>query len=407
MRDATKATIAAPVSTTTPAKRTDETCALVLQGGGALGSYQAGVYEQMAAHGLRPNWVAGVSIGAINAAIIAGNPPEHRVQKLHAFWDLVTEWYQFIQMPGVYGTEARELLNTARAQVVASFGVPGFFEPRVPPASMQWPGMRGALSLYDTAPLEHTLENLIDFDLVNTRDVRHKVRLSIGAVNVMTGNDRYFDSSHPERCGPITVRHVMASGAMPPGFPPIQIDDEYYWDGGLVSNTPLGYVLAESWDGDLLVLQVDLFSARGNIPRDLNEVAAREKDIRYASRTRLTTDRIRRDQIMGVRARRLAARLPPSLRNDPDIVRLSRLGSPGQLTIMHLIYRSERYETQSKDYEFSRQTMIEHWRKGADDARVSLDHRDFHTRRRSPDGVTVLDLTPQLKLRPGAVKGTP
>ena len=376
-----------------------ETCTLVLQGGGALGAYQAGVYEQMEAHGLRPTWVAGVSIGAINAAIIAGNPPERRLDRLHEFWDLVTSQFRFIMLPGNYGNEARELLNESRAAMVAALGVPGFFRPRVPPAPFQQPGTRGALSYYDTAPLEATLERLIDFDLINTRDVRHKVRLSVGAVDVTTGNFRYFDSAAPESSGRIGPRHVMASGALPPGFPPIKIDGEFYWDGGLVSNTPLQYVIDQPRQHDMLVLQVDLFSARGRMPRNLNEVAEREKDIRFASRTRFNTDRVTHVLSLGAAARRLAAKLPAALANDPDLARLTSLGSPAALTIMHLIYRSKHYETQSKDYEFSRQTMLEHWRKGAADVQTSLSDPQWHTRSRTPGSLNVLDLTPQLKVR--------
>src|SRR5574337_532612 len=361
--------------------------------------YQAGVYEQMEAHGLRPTWVAGVSIGAINAAIIAGNPPERRLDRLHEFWDLVTSQFRFIMLPGNYGNEARELLNESRAAMVAALGVPGFFRPRVPPAPFQQPGTRGALSYYDTTPLEATLERLIDFDLINTRDARHKVRLSVGAVDVTTGNFRYFDSNAPEANGRIGPRHVMASGALPPGFPPIEIDGEFYWDGGLVSNTPLQYVIDQPRQHDMLVVQVDLFSARGHMPRNLNEVAEREKDIRFASRTRFNTDRVTHVQSLGAAARRLAAKLPAALANDPDLARLTSLGSPAALTIMHLIYRSKHYETQSKNYEFSRQTMLEHWRKGAADVQTSLSDPHWHARSRAPGSLNVLDLTPQLKVR--------
>ena len=376
-----------------------ETCALVLQGGGALDSYQAGVYEQMDAHGLRPSWVAGVSIGAVNAAIIAGNPPERRLARLHEFWDLVTSQLGWITLPESFGNEAREWLSQTRAAAVALLGVPGFFQPRVPPAPLQPAGTRAALSWYDTAPLAATLERLIDFELVNTRDARHKVRLSIGAVDVTSGNFRYFDSARPDECGPIDVRHVMASGALPPGFAPVEIDGAWYWDGGLVSNTPLQYVIDQPRERDLLVLQVDLFSARGRMPRNLDDVAEREKDIRFASRTRLNTDRAARLHVLGATARRLAAKLPASMANDPDLAELTRIGSPAALTILHLIYRSRQYESQSKDYEFSRQTMQEHWREGAADLRTSLAHPRWSTRRSTAGSLTVLDLTQPLEPR--------
>lgn len=371
-----------------------ETCTLVLQGGGALGAYQAGVYEQMDAHGLRPDWVAGVSIGAINAAIIAGNPPERRVQRLHEFWDLVTSRLRWFTLPAGTTGEARELANETRAALAATFGVEGFFEPRVPPAPLQWPGMPGALSYYDTAPLKQTLEDLIDFDLINTRNARHKVRLSVGAVDITTGNYRYFDSASPGDCGRIDARHIMASGALPPGFPPVEIDGEHYWDGGLVSNTPLQYVMERQSAHDMLVVQVDLFSARGPLPENLNEVAERVKDIRYSSRTRLNTDRARHLHELGEAARRLAARLPASFAGDPDLARLTGLCAPGALTIMHLIYRSAHHESQSKDYEFSRQSMLERWQKGAADMQTSLEHPRCAARSHQPGSITVLDLTP-------------
>lgn len=375
----------------------EELCTLVLQGGGALGAYQAGVYEAMDAHGLRPDWVAGVSIGAINAAIIAGNPPERRVARLREFWEGVSAQQRFIDIPKSFGTEAREMLNESRAAMTAAVGVPGFFTPRVPPAPLQMRGTIAALSYYDTRPLESTLERLIDFDLINTNDPRYKVRLSVGAVHVTTGNFRYFDSTDPQRHGLIGPRHIMASGALPPGFPPIEIDGEYYWDGGLVSNTPLQYVIDQTRTHDMLVLQVDLFSARGRLPRNLSEVAEREKDIRFASRTRLNTDLVEAQQKLSAAAQRLAAKLPPRMASDPDLAELLNAGSPTALTILHLIHRSKHYETQSKDYEFSRQSMLEHWAAGQGDVKVSLASPRWASRSHSPAGVTVLDLTPPAK----------
>jgi NTE family protein len=281
---------------------------------------------------------------------------------------------------------------------VAALGVPGFFTPRIPPAPFQTPGTRAALSYYDTAPLQHTLEQLIDFDLINTTDPRHKVRLSVGAVNVTTGNFRYFDSTDPDRQSPIGPRHIMASGALPPGFPPIEVEGEFYWDGGLVSNTPLQYVIDQPRAHDMLVLQVDLFSARGRLPRNLGEVSEREKDIRFASRTRLNTDLVAAQQQISAAAHRLAAKLPPKMADDPDLKELLNAGSPDAVTILHLIHRSKHYETQSKDYEFSRQTMLEHWAAGEADVKHSLANPRWAARRRPPAGITVLDLTPPTKI---------
>ncbi|RYX90701.1 MAG: patatin-like phospholipase family protein [Comamonadaceae bacterium] len=375
--------------------------ALVLQGGGALGAYQAGVYEALAAHGLQPQWVAGISIGAINAAIIAGNPPEKRVGQLREFWEGVSSQLIAPGIPASYGDKAREMFNESSAALVAAIGVPGFFRPRYPPAPFQPAGTPGALSYYDTAPLEKTLERLIDFDLINTADPKHRVRLSVGAVNVRTGNFVYFDSdakdppdgSKPERARLITPRHIMASGALPPGFAPVEIEGEWYWDGGLVSNTPLQYVLDQPMTRDMLVMQVDLFSARGPMPTNLSEVAGREKDIRFASRTRLNTDVMARQQKIAHAARSLAARLPARFADDPDLKLLMETGSPAAVTVMHLIHRSKLYETQSKDYEFSRAAVQEHWASGLADVNRSLKDPRWVSRGKPAAGIRVFDLT--------------
>jgi NTE family protein len=258
-----------------------EKAVLVLQGGGALGAYQAGAYEALCAANYAPQWVAGISIGAINSAIIAGNPPDLRVKRLRRFWELVSS--RLTCPPLTNDGTSRKVFNEASAALVASMGVPGFFEPRFPPAVVMPPGTLEAISIYDTSALRATLLELVDFDLLNSG----AVRCSVGAVQVRTGNMKYFDTAY-ERLSP---EHIMASGALPPGFPPVMIDGEPYWDGGLVSNTPLQYVLDGSGPReDMCVFQIDLFSARGLMPETLLDVAQREKDIRYSSRTRLNTD---------------------------------------------------------------------------------------------------------------------
>ena len=370
-----------------------EQAVLVLQGGGALGAYQAGVYEALDQQGIRPQWVAGVSIGAINAAIIAGNPPERRVERLREFWDGVSSQLLAPALSHSYGTLAREMFNASSAALVALVGAPGFFTPRFPPAPFQPAGTSGALSYYDTTPLEKTLARLVDFDLINTPDVKQKVRLSVGAVNVETGNFRYFDSTDATYTHPIGPRHIMASGALPPGFAPVEIDQEFYWDGGLVSNTPLQYVIDQPSATDLLVFQVDLFSARGRMPRNLEEVAERGKDIQFASRTRLNTDLVAAQQKLTHAAQNLAARLPAKFATDPDLIALLNAGSPAAVTIVHLIHRSKHYETQSKDYEFSRHTVREHWEAGRADVELSLKSNSWCTRGRPQAGIRVFDLT--------------
>jgi NTE family protein len=331
-----------------------------------------------------PTWVAGISIGAINAALIAGNPADQRVARLREFWRLLSSGCLAHAVPGT-PPNLRETLNEASAAQVALFGVPGFFAPRVPPAVFQPPGTPGAISYYDTTPLRHTLERMIDFDLLNSG----AVRLSVGAVNVRTGNFAYFDSDKQR----IDVRHIMASGALPPGFAPVEIDGQHYWDGGLVSNTPLQHVLDLPGKWRRTVFQVDLFAARGPLPKTLAEVSEREKDIRYSSRTRLGTTNELDRQVMAQAAQRLIAKLPPALRDDPDVRALSQMRCDSAVDVVHLIYRSKHYETQSKDYEFSRLSMQEHWDTGnADMAHTLLDPR-WINRPRNGSGVHVFDLT--------------
>ncbi|WP_240980449.1 patatin-like phospholipase family protein [Ramlibacter agri] len=352
---------------------------LVLQGGGALGAYQAGVYEALEHAGQAPSWIAGISIGAINAALIAGNAPEHRVARLREFWELVTSG------PGYTPPLASiEQLNDFSATQALVFGVPGFFTPRVPPPLFELRGTPAALSFYDTEPLRETLQRLVDFDRLNSGEVR----LAVGAVNVRSGNFAYFDTASQR----LDVRHILASGALPPGFPPVEIDGECYWDGGLVSNTPLQYVLDQPDESDPVVFQVDLFPARGTLPATIAEVAGRDKDIRYSSRTRQVTTQELQLQAIAKAAQRLLAKLPPQLRDDPDAQALAGLRQCASLDVVHLIYRSKHPETQAKDYEFSRRSMEEHWASGRADMQHTLRHPQWLQRPPNPGGVRVFDL---------------
>jgi NTE family protein len=368
------------------------TTALVLQGGGALGAYQAGVFEALAAAGWVPDWIAGISIGAINAALIAGNPPEQRIDKLHRFWDRVSSR---LQAPAfVPNGPIRRWFSEVSAGITATTGLPGFFTPRLVPPALSPPGSPEAISIYDTKPLRDTLAELVDFDLINHA---RAIRFSVGAVNVRTGNFVYFDN----RDTTITVDHVMASGALPPGFAPVVIDGEAYWDGGIVSNTPLQHVL-DHLDGhadqvDATIFQVDLFPARGPLPRTLTDAVQREKDIRFSSRTRLNTDLNREVERLRAAARRLVSKLPAELQSDPDALLLAAQKNPGAITVLQLINRSDPWESQSKDYEFSRATVEGHWAAGKADVEQSLadprwkDKRDGRHRHKS--GMVTLDLT--------------
>lgn len=362
-----------------------EDCILVLQGGGALGAYQAGVFESLSSVYSEPTWVAGISIGAINAALITGNAAESRVARLWEFWELLSSSPGFSAFAPLARAAARQALNETSAAQVMLFGVPGFFTPRYPPAPLQAPGTLEAISYYDTAPLRQTLEKLVDFDRINAGSMR----LSVGAVNVRTGNFEYFDSTRQR----IDARHIMASAALPPGFAPVEIDGEYYWDGGLVSNTPLQYVLDQPGKRRRVVFQVDLFSATGALPGTLAEVTEREKDIRFSSRTRLNTTTELDLQVIAQAAQRLIAKLPAALRDDPDVRALSRVRSEHAVDVVHLIYRSKRYESQSRDYEFSRLSMQEHWNSGRADMAHTLHAPRWIERERSATGVHVFDLT--------------
>ncbi len=358
----------APSEAPKPTATEFESVALLLQGGGALGSYQAGVYEALIERDIEPTWIAGISIGSVNSAIIAGNPPAERVAKLRAFWESVTTgggvWSGWTNM--FTGAGAREFFNQFSAGRALTSGVPGFFKPRFPPPPMQPNGTAAATSWYDTSELQTTLERLVDFDRINAR----QMRFSVGTVNVRTGNFAYFDNATD------TIRsdHIMASCALPPAFPAVEIDGEFYWDGGMVSNTPLDWVLSAPSDLDTLVFQVDMWNARGVLPRDLAEVSVRMKEIQYSSRTRAATDQFRQGQKLRVAFNELLAQMPSELAETPQAKMLAKAANPALYNIVQLIYRSQTYEGQSKDYEFSRRTMQEHWKAGYRDATLTLAH---------------------------------
>jgi NTE family protein len=338
--------------------------ALVLQGGGALGSYQAGVYEALASSDYKPDWVAGISIGAINAALIAGNSPETRVEKLREFWRAITTPARWaVPISGLFNGAGLpfDLAKQIGAMHALLLGQTNFFAPRKP---ADWWFGSTPTSYYDTNSLKFTLERLVDFDRINAREIR----FSVGAVNVRTGNFVYFDNAEIE----IRPEHVLASGALPPGFPFVEIDGEHYWDGGLVSNTPLQHVIEYYPRRSHLIFQVDLFPARGALPKNLNEVGERDKDIRYSSRTRAVTDRLRREHDLRHSINKLWEKLPDDLRNGPETALLDEFRCVTTMDIVELIYRPEQALGQSKDYEFDRLTMETRWAQGLSDARETL-----------------------------------
>jgi len=344
--------------------------ALVLQGGGALGAYQAGVYQGLHEAGIRPNWLAGISIGALNAAVIAGAPEEKRVERLRAFWETIcalhVDWPAqddlFGTMPFTFAF--RPVQNAAAAMRALTIGQNGFFKPRFPPPFFSPFSGDPATSFYDTAPLKATLERLIDFDRLNSGETR----VSVAAVNIRNGNLVYFDTAERR----LRPEHFMASGALPPGFPAVEIDGEYYWDGGVVSNTPLSRVLNSEPRRDTLTFQVDLWSAKGRLPYDLREVWSRQKDIQYSSRTRAITNHMMQMQKMRQALQQLLEKLPEGAKRDAEVMEIAELAEHRVTNIIHLIYQSKAFEGHSKDYEFGPEAMREHWQSGLEDIRRTL-----------------------------------
>jgi NTE family protein len=363
-----------------------EQTVLLLQGGGALGSYQAGVYQALAEANLHPGWVAGISIGAINSALIAGNPPAQRVERLREFWEAVSTsplgvpYFPSLVIPG---ESTHSLLNQTRALGILLFGAPSFFTPRLPPPVPWGINSADAVSYYDVSPLKATLERLVDFDRINAGGTR----LSVGAVNVRTGNLVYFDTTSHR----ITPAHVIASGSLPPGFPATEIDGEYYWDGGIVSNTPLQWVLDSRPRRDTLAFQIDLWSSLGEVPRNLVDADVRAKEIRFSSRTRAATDLYKYTQKLRIAFATLLERLPDELRGLPEVAALAAEANEKVCNIVHLVYRTKTYEGSAKDYEFSRRTMEEHWLAGYRDTVESLGHREIFEPPDRLEGVRAFD----------------
>jgi NTE family protein len=363
-----------------------EQTALLLQGGGALGSYQAGVYQALAEADLHPDWIAGISIGAVNAALIAGNPKEKRIERLREFWEAVsTDPIGVPYVPSLKFDDesSHRMLNDVRALGILLFGAPNFFSPRLPPPMPWHASPAHVLSYYDVAPLKATLERLVDFDYINSGGTR----LSLGAVNVRTGNFAYFDTA-THRIGP---EHVLASGALPPGFPATEIDGEHYWDGGIVSNTPLQWVLDSRPRRDTLAFQVDLWSAQGELPQTFLEAYVREKEIRFSSRTRTATDHYKYAQKFRSAFGKLLEKLPDELRALPEVELLASEADEKVTNIVQLIYFSKKYEGIAKDFEFSRRTMEEHWLAGYKDALDSLSHPEVLQPPSKLEGVRTFD----------------
>lgn len=382
--------------------------ALVLQGGGALGGYQCGVYEGLHTAGVVPNWFAGISIGAINAAILAGNAPEDRIARLRGFWELISEPGEALSMPamairGAVAAFPDETGMLAWARGMSAFGAllqgqRGFFQPRLLSPFLFGDASAEATSFYDTTPLYDTLHRYIDFDRIN-RD--RSVRLTVGATGITRGNFRYFDSAR-ER---IRAEHIVASGALPPAFPAVEIDGEWYWDGGIVSNTPLEYILAERPREDTLALQVDLWSARGPRPQSMMDVLERMKDIRFSSRTRHGTQLVEATQKLRRALQELIAQLPDGRLPAHLDATLAPYLDDRVFNIIHLIYQSKGHERQHKDYAFGRIPLREHWESGLHDTAMTLACPEFFALPDRDVGVATHDVHRRARASAGASSG--
>jgi NTE family protein len=356
--------------------------ALVLQGGGALGAYQAGVYEALHEANIEPDYVSGVSIGAINSAIIAGNSKKRRLQRLRAFWERITERKVWHYTPD--GDVFRKARNAASSWLTLMQGQPGFFKPHFPGPWLNPAGAAQATSYYDNAPLLETLEELVDFSMIN----EGAVRFSVGAVNVLSGNFIYFDNAR-EVIGP---EHIMASGALPPALPMVKIGTDHFWDGGIVSNTPLQHLLDEDDHINTLIFQVDLFSARGDLPRDIQDVMARHKDIMYSSRTRYNTDTYTRIHTWKTLLHMALDKVPEDLLTPHERTLKAQLADLPEFTILQLIYQQKAYEGHAKDYEFSGTSMREHWQSGYEDTKRTLKRKDWLAMPPEGAGIVVHDV---------------
>lgn len=353
---------------------------LVFQGGGALGAYQAGVFEALDRSGQDPDWVIGTSIGAINSALIAGNPPQRRLSHLSEFWRRMGD-DTLADAPVAPWSALSQALNVA---AIMTGGLKHFFRPRLSPG-FAW-GLdvpAGEVSYYDTAPLRDTLEELVDFTYLK----RSPVRLSVGAVDIESGQMRYFDS-HKETIGP---EHIMASGALPPAFPPVEIGGRFYWDGGIHSNTPLEYLMQDYPRFHSLCIVANLWQDADQLPTSLAAVQRRVKELQFASRT----DTLARMEAELHRLRHslcvLEEHLKPDALEHEDVRRAADMGC---LSVFHMIrLQAPRLEgeNQYKDIEFSPDRVFERWGAGYTAAKRALSECRWKHPITPHDGVVLHD----------------
>ncbi len=373
-----------------PKKSKSPECVLVLQGGGALGAYQGGVFDQLAQADVAIDWVVGTSIGAINGAIIAGNPPEHRLAKLRGFWHSLAP--KPTPMAAAFGGEAMPWLQPwlqawqdgSRTLGTLMQGVPGFFTPRLG-VDMQRELPTGEASFYDTSSLRQTLCEHVDFAYLNAGHVRYTAQ----AVNVATAELVNFDNHRGTTLRP---EHVMASGALPPGFAAVDIDGAFFWDGGIYSNTPLDVVLddAPAKAVDRLVLMVDLWDPTQALPRSLAQVCARQKDIQYASRSTQHLDEYRKRQSLRSTIAQLGHAMPKP--HSPQVLALLSQAQAPNVTIVRLVMKALPRDDAMKDIDFSAATVLARWAAGVLDAKRALAHAHWFEPSAPQTGLVVHEL---------------
>jgi NTE family protein len=348
---------------------------LVFQGGGALGSYQAGVYQALHEASIEPDWVIGTSIGAINASLIAGNRREDRIAKLEEFWSRV-ESHPSGDFGGVSSGFADALSNWST--VVG--GIPAFFQPNLlAHLGMRLPLGSDLAGYYSTKPLEKTLLELVDFDRLN----REGPRFTVGAAHVRTSEMRYFDS----RACDISVKHVLASGALPPAFPAIRIDGELYWDGGVLSNTPTEIVFDDNPRKDALIFAAHMWNPVGPEPESIWEVLHRQKDIQYSSRISSHVIRQRQTHRMRHVISQLAARLSDEDRNSELVKELASYGCTTRMHVVQLLAPRLSHDNHAKDIDFSRSGIRHRWEAGFEHTTAMLKQRPWEGEFDPLDGV--------------------
>lgn len=357
----------------TKEKQIYERIACVFQGGGALGAYQVGAFRAIHEHGYNPNYLAGVSIGAINSAIIAGNPREKQIEKLMEFWDTITPklWTDLLANYNSFEL-THHLHNRLGAMHSVFFGLDGFFKPRLFPLTSLIHDTPDHLSYYDTSELRNTLEKLIDFDRINDK----RITLCLGAVNVTSGEMIFFNN----QMDTITPAHVMASGALPPGFPAVKIGEDYYWDGGIYANTPLVTVLDALPEQDTLCFVVDCFSLKGPLPQNMDQLEERQKDIRYASHSRRLTNVYTSRQNLQSAINFLGDKLTPEAKADPEVQKILAMGHEKQFSVVHIIYNGTPYAHSFKDYNFVRSVIDLRMEMGYKNAMEVLDNPEWENK---------------------------